>query len=248
MFDWYWAILYGFLVHVFVVTWGSIFLHRVYAHRQLNCTPMVDNIGRVLLWSVGIYWPAFARTWAAVHRKHHNNSDSIEDPHSPKIYSFSELLFPKTFSTPGKAYYMTPELRDELASDVPLMNDKLDGFLMRYSAYGRLPWLLLALILFSWPGLLIEIVWMAFTRFSGRLHNVLSHNYGYRNEQPKMAGDQSVNIFPIGALWGGEEFGANHHDYPWDAKFSRRWFEFDPAWPLIKLLEHFGQVEIIRPR
>jgi len=42
----------------------------------------------------------------------------------------------------------------------------------------------------------------------------------------------------------GELFQNNHHKFGMAPKFAARWFEVDPAWPLIKLLSMLGIIEL----
>ena len=44
----------------------------------------------------------------------------------------------------------------------------------------------------------------------------------------------------------GEGFQNNHHQYPSSAKFSFRWFEFDPGYLICWILDRCGLIEIQR--
>ncbi len=61
--------------------------------------------------------------------------------------------------------------------------------------------------------------------------NGLCHYHGYKNFD-----NTATNIRTIAFLTGGEGLHNNHHGYPRSPKFSFRRGEFDPAWPVIKLL------------
>ncbi|HEX4347302.1 MAG TPA: fatty acid desaturase, partial [Vicinamibacterales bacterium] len=61
--------------------------------------------------------------------------------------------------------------------------------------------------------------------------NGLCHHVGYRNFD-----NTATNIQSIALLTGGEGLHNNHHGYPRSPKFSFRASEFDPAWPVIKVL------------
>jgi stearoyl-CoA desaturase (delta-9 desaturase) len=47
-------------------------------------------------------------------------------------------------------------------------------------------------------------------------------------------------------MTGGEGLHNNHHEYPSSAKFALKGREFDPAWPVIRLLERMG-LATVRP-
>jgi stearoyl-CoA desaturase (delta-9 desaturase) len=62
--------------------------------------------------------------------------------------------------------------------------------------------------------------------------NSLCHMVGYRNYD-----NLATNITVIAWLTGGEGLHNNHHEFPSSAKFATKSREFDPAWPVIRLLE-----------
>ena len=61
--------------------------------------------------------------------------------------------------------------------------------------------------------------------------NGLCHQVGYKNFN-----NTATNIRLLALLTGGEGLHNNHHGYPRSPKFSWRASEFDPAWPIIRLL------------
>jgi stearoyl-CoA desaturase (Delta-9 desaturase) len=87
-------------------------------------------------------------------------------------------------------------------------------------------------ILGLWWGLLaagIHAVMYVFVLSSSI--NGLCHHVGYKNFD-----NTATNIRFLALLTGGEGLHNNHHGYPRSPKFSWRASEFDPAWPVIKLL------------
>lgn len=251
MFEWYWVNLAGFLVQVISSTVITVWIHRTWCHRGLNSAESVATFSRFWLWMVGWYWPNLLQHFSATHRKHHARSDRADDPHSPFYFTFNQLVFEKVDGkgTPGKPYYMPPEEVQRWASDVPTYDDWLERRVFRtYPKRGPLIVATVYLILFGWLGLLNGLLWIFFTRISARMHNYMSHKTGYRNWPHTDPIDKSVNIVPIGILWGGEEFGANHHDDPQSPRFSRTWFEFDIGWVTVLVLGYFGLVEFIDDR
>src|SRR4029077_7236276 len=61
--------------------------------------------------------------------------------------------------------------------------------------------------------------------------NGLCHHVGYKNFT-----NTATNIRFLAWLTGGEGLHNNHHGYPRSPKFSVKRSEFDPAWPVIRLL------------
>ena len=65
--------------------------------------------------------------------------------------------------------------------------------------------------------------------------NGLCHHVGYKNFD-----NTATNLRILALLTGGEGLHNNHHGYPRSPKFSFKPSEFDPAWPVIKVLIALG--------
>jgi stearoyl-CoA desaturase (delta-9 desaturase) len=74
----------------------------------------------------------------------------------------------------------------------------------------------------------------------GATVNWCGHKYGYRNFNND---DHSRNTGNIGILLGGELFQNNHHRYPDSPNFAKRWFELDPTYVILKVL---NGIKVIR--
>ena len=68
--------------------------------------------------------------------------------------------------------------------------------------------------------------------------NSVMHSFGSRRFVTR--GDESRNLAVMAVLAWGEGWHNNHHAFPYSAAFGLRWFEFDPGYLLIKLLETLG--------
>jgi len=93
-------------------------------------------------------------------------------------------------------------------------------------AIGGLPWLL----------------WGVFFRVVFGLHctwlvNSATHLWGSRRFQTS---DDSRNSWWVAFLTFGEGWHNNHHAYPTSARHGLSWYQFDPCWLQIKLLEKVG--------
>jgi stearoyl-CoA desaturase (Delta-9 desaturase) len=103
-------------------------------------------------------------------------------------------------------------------------------YFLFYWRFATSPWLFLLLPVHFLMGVV-----------HGAIVNWCGHRYGYRNFSIR---DKSRNTLPLDFLMMGELYQNNHHKNPKDAHFAVRWFEFDPAYPIIWLLKRVG---IIRP-
>jgi stearoyl-CoA desaturase (Delta-9 desaturase) len=74
----------------------------------------------------------------------------------------------------------------------------------------------------------------------GAIVNWCGHKYGYSNYDN---GDHSKNSEPFGIFLMGELFQNNHHKYRNNVNFAKKWFELDPAYQVMRVL---NAVKIIR--
>src|SRR5690606_23276172 len=75
----------------------------------------------------------------------------------------------------------------------------------------------------------------------GAIVNWCGHRYGYRNFKNA---DDSKNTLIIDFVTLGELFQNNHHKYGASPKFAVRWFEVDPAWLVMMVLNALGIIKL----
>ena len=204
----------------------TIYLHRTATHKALVMHPAVEAMFKFALWmTTGL----LTKEWVAVHRKHHAFTDEEGDPHSPALEGFWKVQLGNVF------YYMREvkktDVVERYARDIK--EGWWDRHVYKHGWLGlTIGTILLCLILGLWWGLLaagIHAVMYVFVLSSSI--NGLCHHVGYRNFD-----NTATNIRFLALLTGGEGLHNNHHGYPRSPKFSWRASEFDPAWPVIKLL------------
>jgi len=229
-------ILITFLMVQATVMCITIYLHRCQTHKGLEIHPLLSHPMRFWLWvSTGMT----TKQWVAIHRKHHQVTDEQGDPHSPHIHGIWNILFR------GLMIYR------KAGSDANMMMSYGKGtpkdWIERrlYTPHPSLGFLLLLaldLFLFGWIGLLvfiIQYIWIPF--WAAGIVNGMGHWVGYRNYNTD---DKSKNFLPVGIFVGGEELHNNHHGDPANPKFSRRWFEIDTAWYVIKFFSYLKLIKI----
>ncbi len=231
-------IIYTLVMVQITIACVTLYLHRSQTHRAVQFHPAVNHFMRFWLWlTTGMV----TKQWVAIHRKHHQASDTIEDPHSPKVYGIKRVLF-------GGAFLYHKASKDTAMVEklgVGTPDDWLERNL--YSTHSRLGILLMLvidLLLFGPWGLLvwgIQMIWIPF--FAAGVINGLAHWIGYRNYDTK---DTSRNLYPIAFWVGGEELHNNHHGDGASAKFSKKWYEFDIGWFYIRVLQTLGLAHSVR--
>jgi stearoyl-CoA desaturase (delta-9 desaturase) len=229
-------ILYTLVMVQITIACVTLYLHRSQTHRAVQFHPAVNHFMRFWLWmTTGMV----TKQWVAIHRKHHQTSDTEHDPHSPQVYGIWRVLFGGAF-----LYHKASKDRamiEKLGVGTP--DDWIERNL--YSAHSRLGILLMLIIdlfLFGPWGFVvwgIQMIWVPF--WAAGVINGLSHWWGYRNTD---TADTSRNLWPVAFWIGGEELHNGHHADGANPKFSSRWWEFDIGWMYIKILLFFKLAKI----
>ena len=222
-----WMVLFTLLTTHLTFLAVTIYLHRYSSHRALELHPAAKHVFRFWLWlTTGMD----TKEWTAIHRKHHANTETEDDPHSPAIHGLPEILFK------GTEYYraaVDDEMLERYGRGTP--DDWLERNLYSVHVYWGISMLMVIdILLFGLAGVPIWAVQMMWTPFlAAGVINGVGHAIGYRNfESP----DVSTNIVPWGILICGEELHNNHHTYPNSARFSVKPWEFDWGWQVIRLM------------
>jgi len=187
--------------------------------------------------------------WVGIHRQHHQKSDMVGDPHSPKD-GFKHALYQWMFET--TAIQSNEELHAQTAD---LMSDKCltclgtkhDAQQAQMCLAFCIAFRVLILCTLGVVPLLANLTATFFSFWSTQFVNVFCHmkSQGYRSHETK---DLSRNVWWVGILALGEGWHNNHHAVPKSARHGFTWFEVDITWYTIWLLEKLGLAKtVIRP-
>jgi stearoyl-CoA desaturase (Delta-9 desaturase) len=231
------ALLSGFAAAQLANLVTTIYLHRSLAHRSLRLAPGLVFASRVLVWiSTGIR----PREWAAVHRRHHAFTDAEGDPHSPRLLGWVrvQLTNAKLYRRAARDGVTVPRY----ARDIPA--DRWDRVLFDRSGVGLIVGLVILILVLGpvWgtvAGLFHVVVYLA---LSGAV-NAMAHTFGRRP-----ADNSATNLQWLAFVTAGEGLHNNHHAAPTTARLSFRRGEFDPAWPVIRLLRRAGWATVRHER
>ena len=205
----------------------SIYFHRAIAHGSLRVHPVADVGFRFVLW---LTTGQRRQQWVAVHRKHHTYTDRAGDPHSPRLLGFWRVQFLNAYYYAREA--SNPETIRKFAPDVE--EDWADRYVFRHGWTGAAIGITLAcLVLGFWTGLAAALLHgVAYVFVVAPLINGLGHWRGRQN----FTDNTAYNWAWLSWATGGEALHNNHHAHPRAPKFSVSRFEFDPSWPVIRLL------------
>jgi stearoyl-CoA desaturase (Delta-9 desaturase) len=252
----WWLPLKPTYIALLVGMWGltmvgmSVGLHRYFAHRAFKTNQTIRNI-LAILGCMSAQGPLIS--WVAVHRRHHECSDKIGDPHSPNstLYGYGDgflgtlrglwhahVGWLTNHDYPSPVYYAPELLRDQTITKIN-----------RYYVF----WIILGLLIPAFIGGIIERSWIgAFQGFlwGGPVRmfvvdnsvlsiNSFSHVYG---NQAFDAGDNSRNNPWLAIPTFGESWQNNHHAFESSAALGLKWWQIDLGYGLIRGLQTLGLV------
>jgi stearoyl-CoA desaturase (Delta-9 desaturase) len=203
--------------------------HRYFSHRSYETSRVFQFILAALSQSTAqksVLW------WAANHRDHHLHSDTELDVHSPRHFGF-------IYSHLGWIF-----ARRQNETNLTRVAD-LTGYpeLMWLHRYELAPPIVLGFGCFlaaGWPGLIVGFFWSTVAVYHATFCiNSLAHIIGRRRY---ITGDDSRNNWLLAIFTMGEGWHNNHHAFQSSARQGFHWWEYDPTFYLLKLLERLGLV------
>jgi len=230
------------LIVAAVLYWVAIGLgismgyHRLHTHRGFKTSKLFEYFLAVCGTLTLEGGPIF---WVAMHRQHHQHSDRPLDPHTPRVNGFWAHMGWVIF---GEARHNDTTLMSRYAPDLAR-----DRFYRKLTTYHWVPLTVLGVTLLAiggWP----LVNWAIFLRVVVGLHatwfvNSATHMWGRRRFATQ---DDSKNSWWVALLTFGEGWHNNHHAHPVSARHGLAWYEFDPTWLSLRLLEAFGLVWDVR--
>ncbi len=237
-----------FIAHwVISVFMQSFFLHRYSAHKMYTVGPRRERFFHFLTWFTQGSSYLVPRAYAVLHREHHAFSDSEDDPHSPHYHNnpFTMMWRTKKRYSGIVRGTIVPEARFLGGyPDWPLL-DKLGSHpLARLAWMGVYTAFYAAFVTSPWQWALLPFTF-AMGPVHGAIVNWCGHKYGYRNYKTD---DDSRNTLAVDVLAMGELFQNNHHMYSRSANFAQRWFEMDPTFQVMRVLNAMGVITLLKPR
>lgn len=233
-----------YLLRMFIIT---AFYHRYFSHRTYKTHRLVQFLASCIGTTAAQRGPLW---WAAHHREHHRHADHEPDPHSPwwrgVLWSHTVwFLTERGQATNWKAIPDWVRFRELL-------------WIERNHMLGPIA-LVLFLAVVGWglslwvPSLGTSasqmVVWGFGVSTTALYHatftiNSLAHTLG---SQRFKTGDDSRNNWLLALLTLGEGWHNNHHFHPGSVRQGFYWWEFDPAYWLLRCMSWIGIVWQLRP-
>ena len=235
-------ILVFFLAHWYLSLFSqTFFLHRYAAHKMFCMSPFWEKFFFIFtgITQGSSYLSPYV--YGILHRMHHAFADTDQDPHSPKHSKTAFGMMIKTWKIYSAIKNEKQEVEKRFKQGVP----QWQGFDRFADAWAtRLIWAAgyaAFYISFVSPGAGWMYLLLPFHFFMGPLHGVIinwfGHKLGYINFK---LNNTSMNLLPVDILMMGEGYHNNHHNFPESPNFGAKWFELDPAYPVIIVMKRIG--------
>jgi len=231
------AIIIFFVAHwTTSLFFHTFFLHRYASHQMYTTGKFRERLFYFLTWlSQGSSF-LVPYAYGVLHRMHHKFSDSEKDPHSPHFFKdvFSMMWTTRviyrhvlTGTSLPDSQFTTEYLPrwkhlDNIGNSLFTRGVFVVAYVLFYIYFAPSGWYFLLLPIHILMG-----------PIQGAIVNWCGHKYGYSNFDN---GDHSKNSEPFGIFLFGELFQNNHHKFPNSANFAKKWFEFDPTYQVMKLM------------
>lgn len=243
--DWVRVIDLVMLVILYYISIHGITLgyHRLFTHKAFKATKILRG---TLAVAGSMAVQGRVVDWVADHRKHHQNSDKEDDPHSPWKYGTTPKALLKGLFHAHVGWMFTYKGTDVKKYAPDLIEDKL---IHRISML----WPLIAVVsvvvpgligyaLDGWPGFLMALFWVGLVRIALVHHvtwsiNSLTHVFG---KKPFVSKDEARNLAWLAPVSGGENWHNYHHADPSSARHGVLPGQFDSSAVILKILEKTG--------
>ena len=249
VFLWGWGFRWvelGLLLGMYVVTALGITVgfHRLFTHRAFETNPVI-RFALAVFGSMAVQ--GSLRRWVAQHRRHHQHSDTEEDPHSP--HHQGEGVFGLVrgvwHAHLGWIFHPDPPNLLHYAKDLDQSRTlrTVSALFPVWVGLGLLiPAVLGGLLTGTWSGAFFGLLWGGLVRVCLAHHvtwsiNSVCHLWG---GQPYPTNDHSRNNFLFGILALGEGWHNNHHAFPTSARHGLRWWQLDASYWVIRALALLG--------
>lgn len=236
----------GLLLGMYVFTALGITagFHRLFVHRSFETYTWVKFIFAIL-GSMAVQGPLIK--WVGMHRKHHQFSDTAEDPHSPQHEGPGVLGLLRGFWHAHIGWFFQPDPPDldRYVQDLKASRS------LRVASFLFPLWVLLGLVIpavlggiitLSWAGVWTGLIWGGLVRVFLVHHvtwsvNSACHLWGFR---PYVSDDQSRNNILFGILALGEGWHNTHHAFPTSVRHGLAWWQIDISYWVIRTLAFVG--------
>lgn len=246
------AIEHGLFAVFYLVTGLGVTLgyHRLFTHRSFQAKRWLE-LSLAVCGSMAVQGPLLR--WVAEHRRHHQHSDSEDDPHSPHVHGGSVGALMRGFFHAHLGWFFDAErtaarrYAPDLFADPTLRRiDRL--YPVWVIASIALPGLIAGALDGTSAAFAGGILWPGLARIFLVQHvtwsvNSICHMFGTRDFSSP---DESRNNWFFGLVGLGEGWHNGHHAFPSSARHGLLRAQIDPSYLVLLVLRSVGCVSNLK--
>jgi stearoyl-CoA desaturase (delta-9 desaturase) len=185
------------------------------------------------------------RPYAIMHRMHHAFSDTEKDPHSPHFFKEVMSMMKYTYKIFSGIHNNKLQFDAKFDRNFPEWKtvDWMANTWTSRLLFGTGYVIFYVYFATSWWMYFLLPIHFLMGPVHGAIVNWAGHKYGYRNFNEN---DHSKNTLIFDFLMLGELFQNNHHHAGARPNFAAKWWEIDPVYPIIKILDKVKIIKLVR--
>jgi stearoyl-CoA desaturase (delta-9 desaturase) len=185
------------------------------------------------------------RPYAIMHRMHHAFSDTEKDPHSPHFFKEVMSMMKYTYKIFSGIHNNKLQFDAKFDRNFPEWKtvDWMANTWTSRLLFGTGYVIFYVYFATSWWMYFLLPIHFLMGPVHGAIVNWAGHKYGYRNFNEN---DHSKNTLFFDFLMLGELFQNNHHHAGARPNFAAKWWEIDPVYPIIKILDKVKIIKLVR--
>jgi stearoyl-CoA desaturase (delta-9 desaturase) len=185
------------------------------------------------------------RPYAIMHRMHHAFSDTEKDPHSPHFFKEVMSMMKYTYKIFSGIHNNKLQFDAKFDRNFPEWKtvDWMANTWTSRLLFGSGYVIFYVYFATSWWMYFLLPIHFLMGPVHGAIVNWAGHKYGYRNFNEN---DHSKNTLIFDFLMLGELFQNNHHHAGARPNFAAKWWEIDPVYPIIKILDKVKIIKLVR--
>jgi stearoyl-CoA desaturase (delta-9 desaturase) len=240
------VILIFFFAHWFLSLFSqTFFLHRYSSHKMFTMNKFWERF--FYSFTMIMQGSSFLnpRAYAIMHRMHHAYSDTEKDPHSPHFFKdvWHMTMRTKEIYLDYAKHGVEPEKAFRGNYPIWPFMDKISNSWALRIFFGLCYVAFYIIFATHWWMFLLLPIHFFMSPIHGALVNWCGHKYGYSNFDND---DHSKNTVPVDIFLMGELMQNNHHKSANSINFAKKWYEFDPTYPVILILDKLHIIRLKR--
>jgi stearoyl-CoA desaturase (delta-9 desaturase) len=239
-------ILIFFVSHWYLSLFSQTFyLHRYSAHKMFTMNKFWEKFFYLFTYLTQGASYLTPRPYAIMHRMHHAFSDTEKDPHSPHFFKEVMSMMKYTYKIFSGIHKNKLQFDAKFDRNFPEWKtvDWMANTWTSRLLFGTGYVIFYVYFATSWWMYLLLPIHFLMGPVHGAIVNWAGHKYGYRNFNEN---DHSKNTLIFDFLMLGELFQNNHHHAGARPNFAAKWWEIDPVYPIIKILDKVKIIKLVR--